>query len=268
MKGIFGLKVWSENLNYIEPARLLLEEKVCDYIEIYALPETTDNTIKLWKRLNTEFIVHAPHFMHGINFSDSSKFQSNMSMAKSALLFADKLNAEKIIFHPGIQGNYKETARQMAHLRDKRVLVENKPYKVCGLNDGDICVGWSPEEISYILANTNIGFCLDIGHAICAANGVGRNRLQFLKDLLGLSPAMFHLSDGDWNGAIDKHLNIGHGSFKFDEIFALLPNNPIISIETEKSSTTNLDDFKKDVCNLKKYAENRHSAYHKSVSYQ
>lgn len=253
----FGLKVWSENKNYIEPAAKLYAEGFCNYIEIYALPETNDDTARLWKALKIPFIVHAPHFMHGLNFSDENRFSTNIAMAEKTLKFADILDAKTVIFHPGIKGSHRETARQIKTIRDKRAVLENKPYSVaiaaCGLSENDVCVGYSPGQIAYIINETGIGFCLDIGHAICAANSMRNDKIEYLKEFLRLNPKMFHLSDGEWNGTIDKHCNIEQGDYDFTAIAKLLPQNPIISIETEKASKENLDDFKEDVIKLRKF---------------
>ncbi len=59
---------------------------------------------------------------------------------------------------------------------------------------------------------------------------------------------MFHISDGQINGTQDKHYNIGKGTFDFNMLFSLIPENAVISVETEKSSKDNLDDF---VCDIK-----------------
>lgn len=251
----FGLKVWSRNNNYVDVASKLYKEGFCDFIEIFAFPGTEEASAPLWKATGAPFVVHAPHFMQGLNFSDKDKYQSNMKIAADALRFADKLNADTVIFHPGIKGDYKETARQMKTLKDSRIVVENKPFiiakAVLGLKADDNCVGYSPSDIGYIIQEAGVGFCLDMGHAICAANGQGIDKMRYLQDFMIFRPKMFHISDGDWDGAIDKHYNIGAGSYHFEDILKLLPPNPIISVETEKSSDDNLDDFKEDVAKLK-----------------
>lgn len=254
MSAQFGLKVWSRNNNYVRAAAKLYEEGVYQFIEIYAYPGTEEVAVSLWKGIKAPFVVHAPHFMHGLNFSDKDKYQSNIKMAEAALSFADKLNADTVIFHPGIKGDYRETARQMKDLKDRRIIVENKPYviakAVLGLKADDNCVGYSPADIDYIMQGAGVGFCLDIGHAICAANGQGIDRMRYLQDFMVLRPKMFHISDGDWDGIVDKHYNIGAGSYHFKEILKLLPPNSQISVETEKASEDNLNDFKEDVAKL------------------
>lgn len=253
----YGLKLWSINKNYINAAKSLYEKNIYDYIELYAVPNSFDEYAALWKNLNIPYIIHAPHFLHGLNFSNYEQEKENIRLAYDALKFADFLNAEKVIFHPGIKGDYKETARQINLINDERMLIENKPKNVAvkmeNLKSDDICVGYDYTQISYILENTNARLCLDIGHATCAANSMGIDYKLQLEDFIKLNPYMYHISDGDILSGIDKHYHIGSGSYDFNTIFSLIPKDAVISIETEKNSKDNLDDFIEDVNKLKSY---------------
>ncbi len=226
--------------------------KIFMTIELYAIPSSFDEYAHLWKLLNIPYIIHAPHFMHGINFSSEEKLKDNIKLAYEALKYADYLNADKVIFHSGIKGDYKETARQIKMINDERILIENKPYRVAvetgTLSLNDVCVGYNPEQIRYIIQESGAGLCLDIGHGICAANSLHIDYVSFLKEFISLNPYMFHISDGQINGTQDKHYNIGKGTFDFNMLFSLIPENAVISVETEKSSKDNLDDF---VCDIK-----------------
>lgn len=257
----FGLKLWSVNKNYIDTAKKLYDENIYDYIELYAIPSSFDEYAPAWKSLNIPYIIHAPHFMHGINFSSKEKLNSNMELAYEALKYADYLNADKIIFHPGIKGDYRQTAHQIKMINDKRILIENKPYHVAVETDTlsltDICVGYNPEQIKYIMQESGAGLCLDIGHGICAANSLHIDYISFLKEFISLNPYMFHISDGEINGTQDKHYNIGKGTFDFNTLFYIIPENAIISVETEKSSKDNLDDFIYDMELLKSYCKSK-----------
>lgn len=256
----FGLKLWSVNKNYIDTAKKLYDENIYDYIELYAIPSSFDEFAPLWKSLNIPYIIHAPHFMHGINFSFEDKLNDNMKLAYEALKYADYLNADKVIFHPGIKGDYRQTAKQIKMINDERILIENKPYHVAveteNLSLDDVCVGYSPEQIKYIIEESGAGFCLDAGHGTCAANSLHINYIDFLKEFISLNPYMYHISDGDINGTTDKHYNIGKGSYDFNKLFSIIPENSIISVETNKNSKDNLDDFVCDIKLLKNYSKN------------
>ncbi len=241
-----GLKLFSINENYIKESLKLYGQKVYDFIELYVVPDSYENCINFCKRLTMPVIIHAPHFRHGVNLAKAEQFEQNMKLAREAQKFADELNAEYIIFHPGIAGDEKETARQLNIINDSRILIENKPYYTV-LNDGNICNGHSPEQIKYIMDNTNLGFCLDIGHCFCSANAKNIQPYQYLKEFLALQPRMFHLVDNDITNSIDKHLHFGQGNYDIEKILNLLPDNAKITLETTKDSKENLDDFVKDI---------------------
>ena len=128
MKYKFGLKLWSENLGYIPEAVKLFKEGLYQYIELYSVPGTYKDTINEWKKLDIPFIIHAPHYQHGLNLSVKSKRNENSTLVKETLLFADELDARYIILHPGVNGDINETIRQIKRINDQRILIENKPY--------------------------------------------------------------------------------------------------------------------------------------------
>ena len=244
-----GLKLWSINENYYDAAKALYERGVYDYIELYAVPDTCD-TLSLWKGLQIPYVVHAPHSLSGLNFSLPAQASENRILALQAIEFADVLGAEKIIFHPGINGTVKETIRQLQQIGDPRILIENKPH--LGL-DGSTCVGSRPEDIRQIMDECGVGFCMDFGHAICAANSFGENHAQWLDAFGALGPAMYHLTDGDVNGELDSHLHLGAGGYPLAEFLARIDANKPITLETEKSNQDHLNDFKEDVEALRQW---------------
>lgn len=241
-----GLKLWSINDNYVEKAKRLYDNGNYDYIELFSVPDSFNDYIYLWKSLNIPFLIHAPHFMHGVNFAKEECFEQNIKRAREAQNFADELNAEYIIFHPGIAGKTEETVRQLNIISDSRSLIENKPYFTV-LGDGYICNGNSPEEIKYIIDNAKVGFCLDIGHCFCSANAKNIKPYDYLKEFLELNPKMFHLTDNDFLSSIDKHWHFGEGNFDVKKILKHLTLKSKITLETRKNSKENLDDFVEDV---------------------
>ena len=53
------------------------------------------------------------------------------------------------------------------------------------------------------MKGSEAGFCLDFGHAVCAANNFKIEPMEFLIKMNKLSPSMYHLTDGtkvqrDW----------------------------------------------------------------------
>jgi len=244
----YGLKLWSTNRNYVDAALLLYGKGVYNYIELFVVPGTYDDYARLWAALDIPFIIHAPHFDKGVNLSIKESLQTNLIHAAETIRFADTLKADCIIFHPGIEGCLQETVTQLNLINDPRVVIENKPFY--GMNDV-VCVGSSPKEIKYVLANANVGFCLDISHAICAANAQKIDRVKYLSDFLALNPRMYHLTDGKLDCLYDRHDHLGTGDYDIPNILKLLPCESVITVETDKDSTNNLDDFAHDILYLR-----------------
>ncbi|MCK4650916.1 sugar phosphate isomerase/epimerase [Candidatus Babeliales bacterium] len=247
----YGLKLWSTNKNYIKDAISLYENNFYDYIELFSVPDSFKNNISLWKNLKIPYVIHAPHSAVGLNFAKKESFKKNLKLAYEAKRFADELNSDIIIFHPGIDGDINQTVFQLNKIFDERIVVENKPY--FGLVDDLVCVGNSPEQINFIMEKTGVGFCLDIGHAIYSANAQKVEPFSYLKEFVKLSPKIFHLCDGDFNGIYDQHKHFGKGNFNFEKIFKILPENAYISVETEKSFKDSLNDFEEDIIYLIKF---------------
>jgi len=244
-----GLKLWSINKCYSESILDLFKKSLFHYIELFAYPDTYSSCIDYWKgiynTLNIPFIIHAAHSAVGLNPSNSSMFYDNVKLVDEAKRYANSLNAVNIILHPGVNGTEEETARQINFFNDKRILIENKPFYA--LNAKDICNGWSPEKINYIIKETNCGFCFDIGHSIYAANVINKNKISFIKSFLDLNPNMIHLSDGDYFSTVDMHVNLNKGNFPLKDIIKHIPKNKKITLETDKKSNNSLDDFIEDI---------------------
>ncbi len=251
-----GLKLWSINESYAKIVEDVYNQEPFDFIELYALPNTYNENINYWTQItkNITFKIHAPHFMHGVNFSDKNSCDNNFKLIEDAFKFADSLDADTIIFHPGIAGDYKESAIQMSHIKDSRAFIENKPYKLevgkgSILKETDRSVGAKYSDIEYILENTSLNFCLDIGHSIATSNALDLDVYEELNRFNKLTPKHYHLSDGDMNSDIDSHYNIGEGNYDFKKLFEIINKDTPITIESNKTSSKNLDDF---ICDLRK----------------
>lgn len=248
-----GLKLWNINTkDYLSIVDKLYQNGVFDYIELYVLPGNLDK-LTHWESLNIPFGIHAPHFQHGMNLSKKEFFESNLKLYEEVKTYADRLKAEYIVFHSGTDGDYKETARQLSIINDPRTIIENKPYKTLPFIDGDFYVGGKVEEIKYIMENVGCKFCLDIGHATSSANAQGLEPYNYIEKFMELNPSMYHLSDIDTKSDMDAHLNYGEGNLDFERLFKIISKNPKITIETNKKSKENLDDFVEDVRQLRKY---------------
>ena len=247
-----GLKLWSTNTDhYLREAKKLYAEGVFDYIELYVVPESL-KCANEWKTLNIPYVIHAPHSAHGINLADNNCEDRNITIFSEVKEFADVLNAPTIIAHGGVLGSIDEVARQINLIGDPRVIVENKPYFPID-NSDRLLAGSTPEEIQRIITATGCGFCFDIGHAVASANAHGVDWKEYFDSFLKLNPKMYHLSDLDISSKKDQHLHFGTGTLPIKEILLRLPTDSMISIETNKERSDNLDDFQEDVLCLKKF---------------
>ncbi|MFC1644081.1 TIM barrel protein [Candidatus Omnitrophota bacterium] len=247
----FGLKLWSDNKSYVEPAKELYKEGAFDFIELYTVPDTPEKLLKTWKDLNIEFIVHAPHYSHGFNLADPEKSDANIRLFDKARLFADELDAKYIIVHPGILGSHEAVIEQIKSFEDKRILVENKPYRALNM---EICAGHDPESIKDIIVSCDVGLCLDIAHAANYAVNRGKGIIDTLDDFIDIRPKMLHVCGVDLSVEVDKHLHMKESDIDLGTIKQQLLNSGIeyFTLETPKDSEESLEDFRGDICLLKK----------------
>jgi endonuclease IV len=243
-----GLKLWSSNDFYIDLALSLFEDDIFNYIELFIEPDSL-GFIDQWRSVDIPFVLHAPHSMTGLNPADADCEVRNFDLIQQVDEYRKALDPKYIIFHPGVDGDIKETIRQFCGIRSrfagihKCMLVENKPLK--GLN-GERCIGFAPAEIERITHACDIGICLDFGHALAAANSLGVPSEIILEEFRWQDPAIYHLSDGDVSAEIDSHWNLGRGSYPIAEFIDTLPEDASITLETAKAEKDNLDDFIND----------------------
>lgn len=240
-----GLKLWSINVDfYYKEAKTLYNQGVFNYIELYIVPDTLQY-IKQWKELHIPFILHAPHFVHGVNLADKTKFNYNKQIYEQVELYRQELNSQYTIIHAGTIGDIHETINQLNQIKPKNFVIENKPSHPPYFKERE-CRGASFEELLLIIENTGCKFCLDISHAICTANTLNLDPYNYIQQLESLQPSLYHICDGDISSSHDQHLHIGQGNYDFSKIFKIISNKPI-SVETKKDSKNNLNDFIIDV---------------------
>jgi sugar phosphate isomerase/epimerase len=252
-----GLKLGSKDKTYTQDILSFYEQGYFQYIELFAIPESFDDTITYWKQFAIPYIIHAPHSFAGMNLSLKEQRNSNHKKLQETFRFADSLHAEYVIFHFGVNGDIEEAIYQIRPFTDSRGLIENKPVK--GLNN-EKCIGSTVEEIIHITNELYIEFCLDFGHAICAANSLKRDPMTLIKEFMALGPSMYHLTDGDYTSEYDSHLHYGKGTFPVKELLKLIPLMANLTNEAKHNSNKNLDDFREDIIFLSQNIENKKSS--------
>lgn len=249
-----GLKLYSTNTSLIKLVHKLKEINQFEYIELFIVPGSMHTHLPMWKELETNFVIHAPHSLQGVNLANKAQWESNQMIFQEVFDFTNELESDLIIVHGGVDGPINETLRQISMLDDKRIILENKPK--LGMN-GEACVGWSPEEFNNGISTRVLnGMVLDFVHAACAAYANKVSFRSLVKQFLKFNPQIFHLADADTVTSIDNHLNIGKGSMDFEYIMSCIPENAMLTIETPRRDSTNLDEFLDDVEKLKKIYHN------------
>ena len=244
-----GLKLWSINTDfYYDEAIRLYEDDVYDYIELYIVPGSLKQLAK-WMELEIPINIHAPHFAHGFNLAKKEKVENNFEIYQEVKEFADALMAGYIVFHGGVEGTIEETARQLASFAEPRALIENKPYVALPHMGGAFCRGYNVAEIKTVIAEAGCGFCFDFGHAVCAAASKGVEPYKYIEDFVSaITPDLYHLTDvEDMDSEHDTHLHLGAGRLDLERIKKMLPVDAVITVETDKDSKEDLDDFFGDI---------------------
>ena len=247
-----GLKLWNINTHdYFPLLADLYKQGWFDYIELYVVPGHMEE-LALWETLHIPFDIHAPHSAHQMNLSMETNWPHNHRLYQEVKQYADALNARYIVFHGGSDGTYQQAAIQLARIRDPRALIENKPHKILDFIKAESYVGTTPAEIDFIQTSVPCGFCLDIGHAICAANSYRMDPYDYVQSFMKLTPKKLHLSDLDITTETDSHLHLGMGTVDFTRLLPIFHKIGDITLETQKTSKQNLDDFKEDVSFLRR----------------
>jgi sugar phosphate isomerase/epimerase len=237
---LLGLKLWSNdviaNKEFVATAEKALKEGVFGYIEVFALPESFEHTKAFFESniKGIKAVIHAPHTGQNMDISNPEEFENNRKRLKDAQQFADLLDADKIILHPGNgwgEEFLNKSIQQFKAFNDSRLIVENLPA-VCSATHKHLH-GVTPEEIAYFMKEANCRLCLDFSHAICGANHYKRDVYEVLGEFAALKPAMYHLCDGNINDEVDAHWHYGEGCYDLQRLVTEFTTpDALITMET------------------------------------
>jgi len=236
----FGLKLWSgdfiKNKEFVKSAEKAIKDGQFGYVELFALPDTFNDTKTevLAHLKGVQAIIHAPHARQAFNLSDKEAFDDNRRKLKDSQQFADLLDAEFIILHPGFRENpngLEENIRQFKAFKEARLIIENMPFE-CSSTHHDM-EGVTVAEIKTFINETKCGFCLDFSHAICGANHYKYNIYKILEEFNKLNPKLYHLCDGNITDTVDEHLHYGEGNYDLARLITeYTHDNSLITMET------------------------------------
>ena len=224
----FGLKLWSINIDLIDQAVHLIDEKVFDYIELMVIP---DSEIKPFL-IDVPYIIHIPHEKFGVNIGDPAAKEYSLQKINESITWADKLNAKHLILHAG-HGSMQHATDLLRGLSDSRLLIENMPKVGLG---GEAMIGYSPAQIEELIGDSDMGLCLDFGHAVKAAVSLGVDYKEYVQGFMELEPKVFHVSDGMLSGERDEHLGIGEGEYDLGFLMGCAErnNSALVTLETPR----------------------------------
>lgn len=246
MSNKIGLKLFSNNLSSIKKAQEYYSKNLFDYLELMAIPGTYSETIEYWKKLKLPYVIHAPHGKYRFNLSLPDLSKQNKILFQETQKYADDLDSDMIIVHPGLIGKIDETARQIEKLREARVVIENNPFISLFQTK---CVGSSPDEMRYIINETGAKFCLDIAHAVKSAYVNGIEYKEYIRRYVKLHPKIVHICDCKISGCFDEHRNLGRGELDIKEILTPIVNKMSgihLTLEVPEKNYKQLKAFKKD----------------------
>jgi len=237
-----GIKMWSTNSPILNGAADLIDDKIFHYIELTPIPGTSIST---FASFDLPYVIHITTERHGMIISDPDKKEFNHRIISECIEWADILNAEYLILHPGTD-NMQNAIEFLRNIEDERILIENMPKMGIG---GQLMNGYLPEQIIEIQRG-KFGFCLDLNHAIKAAISVGCDYKKLINDFLKLNPSMFHISDGRMDYEMDEHMHLGDGEYDIGYLrqCILSSRSRLVTLETPRDNNTFFED---DIRNLK-----------------
>lgn len=203
-----GMKVYSENLDYVEPLSF------ADFIEVLIMPGIDWTPLK---QFDVKYKIHAAHHGFGVNLADPHKTKFNDKCINEALDAAHALDSPTIVLHPcgdlregSIEQLYKQLEKHSEKNQETKILLENLPNFPCEKRLGTIPNDFPP------LLKMGYGFCFDFGHMIatCAHNQLDYE--QVTQEFMKLKPHYFHVSNGLVRSDYDLHLPLTEGDFDLE----------------------------------------------------
>ncbi|MBW6508982.1 MAG: sugar phosphate isomerase/epimerase [Desulfuromonadales bacterium] len=178
-------------------------------------------------------VLHAPYVGFSPGAADFHGRRLTINLLEQTLILAERINAEKIIFHPGLEANAHE--RRVGDWFERSCILWSNYVSWAKLNDCAFCIEniyeTSPVPLIRLISAINspyFGHVFDVGHW----NIFSREPLTTWLD--AAAPHIYHLHLHDNRGQMDEHLAIGSGTVPFDQLFSWLDScdtSPSITLE-------------------------------------
>lgn len=233
----FGLKVHHSDLNRLLDMRP-------EALEFALFADDLDGSWVKDVTFDGPIVVHMPEKFKDSTLLDPAstddKIRSDTIRAlKKTIDLSERLNARRIIFHPGgirkpsmhvDPGPLIKTMRELQAYAPESIelLLEDMPgiYWYAGVLYTS-CLFKGQEEIIGILKELNIGLCLDICHAKLYCNETG---VDFPSYITALKPFTRHMHLSDARGSSEEGIQIGEGEIDLKGILPLLDDPDVIAV--------------------------------------
>lgn len=172
------------------------------------------------------YTVHAPVADTNIASDNEHLRRATLRVMRDLAEVCDRIGAERLVIHPGhVWGEEVRGAAQAALDRSLSELAAiqgevSVRFAIENMGAWDVCFFREPGFLDR-LADLDLGFALDVGHA-----HVNGNLVPFLKQ-----GGAIHVHLHDNCGSRDDHLACGEGSIDFGHVMAALPPDATKVIE-------------------------------------
>jgi len=211
----YGIKIWSVNKDWFGKVVELIKQGKADFAEIYIVPDSFElSDFDIFKQNNIQVSLHSPHTSHSFDVFNLTKKSLDI-WNDQVIKTANYLNVQFIITHSGVGDSKDIFKRESLKIKDKRVLMENMPYKGFVDIGGVFCFGYSKDQLLFI-KSLGFDFCFDVCHAVASACSQKINPYDFIGENIDLlKPRYFHLAGGNIENEEDMHLDLWEGNFNY-----------------------------------------------------
>ena len=98
----FGLKLGSKETNYTKDILSFYDSGYFQYMELFAVPESFNDTIEYWKQFSIPIIIHAPHSFAGMNISLLVERKKTVSYYMKHFISPIPSNLNTLFFIPAL----------------------------------------------------------------------------------------------------------------------------------------------------------------------